>query len=202
MKKRIIAITQRLAIQESYKERREILACDWGEFFKKRNILPIPLSYAIPVSEYAPILNGVILSGGNDLSLFSDESSSLIRDNYEKEVIEFCSSCAIPLLGVCRGAQMIAHYFNSILFKTDGHMREHSIMWSDGGYDRVNSYHHYKISYLGDELENQAISEDGGIEAFSHKALPIFGMMWHLEREKEMTNSTSRVFKKFLENIK
>lgn len=202
MKKRVIAITQRLAIQENYQERREILACEWGEFFNKFNILPLPLSYAIPIEQYAQIIHGVILSGGNDLSIFSKDVNSLIRDEYERSVIEFCFSNAMPLLGVCRGAQMIAHYFNSSLCKIGGHVGEHNIIWNNRDEERVNSFHHYQILRLGDDLESQAIGKDRGIEAFSHKRLPIFGMMWHPEREKKNTKSTLRVFENFLEKIR
>lgn len=201
MKKRIIGITQRLATQESYQERREILASEWGEFFKKIQILPLPLSYAIEIQEYAFVLDGVILSGGNDLSIFSDEENSLIRDGYEKSVIEYCIKTYLPLLGICRGAQMIASYFDCKLKPIQGHIGEHQILWDDKK-DCVNSYHHYAIASLGGGLKCEAVSEDGGIECFSHQALPIFGAMWHPEREEGQTFSTQRIFKKFLGSIR
>lgn len=197
-----IAITQRLAIQESYAEQREILSCEWGSFLIKYGMLPIPLSYAIPVSYYSSIIDGVILSGGNDLSIFCSDVNSLKRDKYEKAVIEFCLSYQIPLLGVCRGAQMLAHYFNSELCRVDGHVGRHKIFWSDGIGDNVNSYHNYVISRLGVGLNCLARSEDNKIEAFSHKVFPVFGMMWHPEREENESSSTKRIFKEFLKDKK
>lgn len=197
---KVIGITQRLATQESYQERREILALDWGKFFSKREILPIPLSYEIGIENYSLLLDGVILSGGNDLSFFSSDINSLLRDKYESEVIEFCVKNHLPLLGVCRGAQMIAHYFDSSLEKCEGHIGEHSISWSNGESERVNSFHHYKIVLLGAELEYEAVSEDRGVEAFSHRSLPIYGIMWHPEREKKMTFSTKKILDQFLKD--
>lgn len=202
MKKHIIGITQRLATQESYQERREILASDWGEFCKTMQVLPIPLSYAINIQEYSSLINGVILSGGNDLSIFSDEKNSIMRDGYEKEVIEYCIKHQLPLLGVCRGAQMIASYFESNFMEVGNHIGEHQIVWSDGERDCVNSYHHYAITSLGDELRCEARSEDRWIESFSHKTLPIFAIMWHPEREGVQTFSTQRIFEKFLGSLK
>lgn len=196
---KVIGITQRLATQESYQERREILALDWGKFFAKREILPIPLSYEIGIENYSSLLDGVILSGGNDLSLFSSDINSLLRDKYESEVIEFCVKNHLPLLGVCRGAQMIAHYFGASLEKCEGHIGEHGISWSSGGSESVNSFHHYKITLLGAELKCEAVSEDRGVEAFSHCSLPIYGIMWHPEREEMQTDSTQRVLERFLQ---
>lgn len=202
MNKQIVGITQRLATQENYQERREILASDWGKFCKTMRILPIPLSYAINIQEYSSLISGVILSGGNDLSIFSDEENSTIRDRYEKEVIEYCIKHQISLLGVCRGAQMIASYFDCKFEKVEAHLGEHLIVWDDEERDCVNSYHHYAIISLGEELRCESKSMDGGIESFSHKTLPIFAMMWHPEREDVQTLSTQRVFERFLGSLK
>lgn len=202
MRKKIIGITQRLAIQESYQERREILACEWGAFFEKNYLLPIPLSYEIPIREYSSILDGVILSGGNDLSIFYEDSCSKTRDEYEKTVIDYCREYQLPLLGVCRGAQILASYFGSTLGRVEGHVGEHRILWYDNEMDWVNSYHHYAILSLSKELQCEAKSEDGCMECFSHSILPFFGMMWHPEREREMSFSTKRMLEKFLENMK
>lgn len=133
MSVKFIAITQRLVENSSYYEVREALSLEWGAFFKANlnGFLPLPLSYEIPFIKYVESLGdslcGVILSGGNDLGCFSDSGISKMRDSYEKGVIEACVKFRIPLLGICRGAQMIAWYFGSSLKKCSGHVGEHLV---------------------------------------------------------------------------
>ncbi|EAH9082367.1 gamma-glutamyl-gamma-aminobutyrate hydrolase family protein, partial [Campylobacter jejuni] len=50
-----IGITQRLICNDSYHEKRECLALDWGKLFNKdlfKNFTPLPLSYEIDFSYY------------------------------------------------------------------------------------------------------------------------------------------------------
>lgn len=200
--KKILGVTQRIAVQENYHERRELLALDWGRFFSKLKIIPFPLSYEIDFEYYVPLLDGVVFSGGNDLSIVTDCEDSQMRDVYERRIIDICAPRQIPILGICRGAQMIASYFDSTLAVTDGHLGHHPIIWNSGKSEYVNSYHHYKISHLGEELECLAFSRDRSIEAFRHRKYLIFGAMWHPEREEAMTESTQKIFELFLEKIK
>ena len=46
----------------------------------------------------------------------------------------------------------------------------------------VNSCHHQIIGRLGTGLEVLQRAEDGVVEAFRHKALPVWGIQWHPER--------------------
>ncbi|WP_285818891.1 gamma-glutamyl-gamma-aminobutyrate hydrolase family protein, partial [Helicobacter bilis] len=62
----------------------------------------------------------------------------------------------------------------------------------------TNSFHNYAITELGDGLIALAISSDTkdySIESFKHKSHNIFGIMWHIERERGMENS--EVFQKW-----
>ena len=45
-----------------------------------------------------------------------------------------------------------------------------------------------KQKNLGQNLEPFAISDDNTIEGFYHSKLPIFGIMWHPEREQNHQN--------------
>lgn len=130
MQKRFIAISQRLFTQE-YGEVREALALEWGEFFTKYlpDFLMLPLSYAQNFERYKPFIAGVILSGGNDLSVCSDSELNRRRDDFEANIIESCIKDSIPLLGICRGAQMIAHYFNSTINRCSNHTKPHMVRY-------------------------------------------------------------------------
>ena len=110
-----IAITQRLIDNDSYKEIRETLDINWGKIFSQMNFLPIVLPYEIDFKIYFKKLkiDGVILTGGNDLDTINPNNLSSKRDAYEKDLIKFVISKNIPLFGVCRGMQIIASYFGA-----------------------------------------------------------------------------------------
>ncbi|ETD26686.1 gamma-glutamyl-CDP-amidate hydrolase [Helicobacter canis] len=195
-----IAMTQRL-VESSHKEVRECLASEWGEFFARHlaSYLPLPLAYHIPFSQYAPFVRGVILSGGNDLALFCDDELSHKRDSYERAVLEYCVGHRVPVLGVCRGAQMIAQYFSCEIAPLQGHIGEHSIDVQGRSY-RVNSFHNYCVRSISSELEPIALAGDTSIEAFRHRELPIFGVMWHIERSGGM--EYDGLWQRFLQALK
>ncbi|MDE5603887.1 MAG: gamma-glutamyl-gamma-aminobutyrate hydrolase family protein [Helicobacter sp.] len=184
-----IGISQRLVENIGYFEIREALSLEWGEFFKEHleGYLPLPLNYKIDFYRYIPFLRAVILSGGNDLYTFNPNPLSQIRDCYEEEVIKVCMQRNIPLLGICRGAQMIASYFHSCLEDIPKHIGEHKIVEiATKKQFCVNSFHNCGIRILGEDLETLSIAEDKSIESFKHKGFSIYGIMWHIEREGGM----------------
>lgn len=199
-----IGITQRLIQNQSYYEQREALALDWGKLFNTSDLfkgfLPLPLSYELPFNLYKKHLKAVILSGGNDLSLYNASDLSQKRDAYESELIKHCLYDEIPLLGICRGAQMIAHFFGSKLRACQNHTSEHEIISIKGEKFRVNSFHNYAITELGWDLTPLFFAEDKSIEAFKHKNAKIYGLMWHIEREKGLNESS--LLKEWLGNFK
>lgn len=197
-----IGITQRLICNESYYEEREALALDWGKLFHQalfRNFTPLPLSYELDFSHYKSLLKAVILSGGNDLSFCNFNALSKKRDLYEEQVIQTCLEEKIPLLGICRGAQMIAHYFNSPITPCQNHVGEHEVFFLNEKF-KVNSFHNFAIEKLGEELVELCTAEDKSIEAFRHKEESIFGIMWHIERENGLNNT--QILKEWLSLIK
>ncbi|ELQ2600840.1 gamma-glutamyl-gamma-aminobutyrate hydrolase family protein [Campylobacter coli] len=197
-----IGITQRLICNESYYEERECLAKDWGELFNKdlfKNFTPLPLSYEIDFSRYKDLVKAVILSGGNDLNFLNPNAMSKKRDSYEIQVIETCLKEKIPLLGICRGAQIIAHYFNSCISLYVNHVSKHEIFFLEEKFIS-NSFHNFAIARLGDELEPLCFAKDKTIEAFKHKYENIFGIMWHIEREDGLNNV--QILKEWLDLIK
>lgn len=203
---KFIGITQRLLENTSYYEVREALSVEWGEFFKEhlQGFLPLPLSYAIPFSAYAESLgenlSGVILSGGNDLNSLNPNPLSAMRDEYEAQIIEYCLQHNLPLLGICRGAQMIAHYFGAKLELLSGHIGNHQVFnISSGEKFETNSFHNYGVRTLSDCLESLVEAEDSSIEAFKHKHKLIFALMWHIERKNGMEKD--RIFQEWLSKL-
>ena len=141
MKARFIAISQRLDENISYAEVRQGLDKQWGALFGVGRLLegflPLPLSYEVDFEVYRQglglALAGVILSGGNDLGAFASPASielSRLRDAYEARIIEACLHHKIPLLGICRGAQMLAWYFGSEIEACGGHVGTHRLCFA------------------------------------------------------------------------
>ena len=104
-----IGITPRLYKDESTKELRFALDQRWISFISSLDFCPIVLPPGIDVSIYLGGLNidGVILTGGGDLSIISNLEIDSIRDDFERKILKHCTDHKNPVLGVCRGMQFI-----------------------------------------------------------------------------------------------
>ena len=127
----------------------------------------------------------------NDLNILNANQISQKRDEYEGQIITYCLEESLPLLGVCRGAQRVAEYFGANFTRSDIHIGKHSIQNLTTYQKRiVNSFHNYCIEKIREPLCGIAFAEDSTIEAFRHKHKPIFGVMWHIERENGMCDAS------------
>lgn len=173
-----IALTQRLIKNNSYHEIREALDVNWGALIQAAEFEPLalPLKYDFKKLYF----DGVILTGGNDLSVVSGDETDKLRDDFENALLDFCVSKHIPVFGICRGMQMINAHFGGSLKKVERHAGcSHAL--SDGR--EVNSYHSLAVDTLGDGLEVLAKSDDDGtIEIICHKKYKIYAQMYHPER--------------------
>lgn len=196
MKKRRIGVTQRVEVVAAYAERRDCLDQRWSELLAVLDMWCVPLanlSGTTLAKEYLSdlALDGFILSGGNTPGCVADAAGSAPeRDAFEMTLLSVAHANHLPVLGVCRGMQMIQWYSNGTLVPVTGHtavrhpvVQHHPHLWRD--LVEVNSYHNYGIaaSTLPDALEPLAWSGEGLIEAFRHRDLPWYGIMWHPERE-------------------
>lgn len=149
------------------------------------NVILLPNS-TLNLDFYNNQIEGIVLTGSGDINL---ENKNL-RDELEIKLIQFAYDNEIPLLGICRGSQMINTYFNGSLAEIENHVRiNHQLILSGQFQDidedvEVNSYHNYGIfeDILSQDLEFFAKTQDGSIEGFKHKTKNILGIMWHPER--------------------
>ena len=169
----------------------------------------------IRLRDYAKHLDGLLLQGGADVSPQSYEEATTrpewpgdrVRDMYELELLHEFVESGKPVLGVCRGCQLINVAFGGTLYgdiatdvPTAGlHVSEHydqhrhSIRFPDGSslvnmfpHQReaiVNSIHHQAVKTLGRDLNIEAVSSsDGIIEAVRYRKAPfVVGVQWHPE---------------------
>lgn len=192
-------------------------------------------SGGIAVSKYCPTdmneCDGLILCGGNDISprLYDEEITETVnidygRDDHELKLIEMFINANKPILGICRGCQIINAYFGGSLYQHIDTAFAHQSFGSNdithkvrakegsilselyGEEFTVNSAHHQAVKNLGRDLEVVATALDGNdtIEAIRHKTLPIFAVQFHPERmcfsaRRGDTVDGATLFRKFIE---
>tara|TARA_B110000014_G_C20125400_1_gene599009 strand:- start:3803 stop:4447 length:645 start_codon:yes stop_codon:yes gene_type:complete len=190
-----IGISSRIMNIEKFDEKRDAISHDWIDFLQKLEILPIIIPNKLKdVDEYISTLNlnGIILSGGDNIGEFPE------RDKTEIRIIDYSTKNNIPILGVCRGMQLINEFFSGKNIKSNNlnHVgKYHNVKVKNSNFKdilgeelEVNSFHNNLIKKedVGQELEIFAESEeDSTIEGYFHKRYPIIGIMWHPERDQE-----------------
>ncbi|WP_233882402.1 gamma-glutamyl-gamma-aminobutyrate hydrolase family protein [Paraburkholderia flagellata] len=169
----------------------------------------------IRLRDYAKHLDGLLLQGGADVSpqTYAEVSprpewpGDRVRDMYELELLHEFVESGKPVLGVCRGCQLINVAFGGTLYQdialdvpTAGvHVSEHydqhrhSVTFPEGSTFAtmfpgrreaiVNSIHHQAVKNLGRDLTVEAVSAgDGLIEAVRYRRSPfVVGVQWHPE---------------------
>lgn len=194
-----ILYTQRVEIVQGYNERRDCADQQIAEFLWGCGFLPVPVNN-LPkyVAEYAAAMQpiGIVLTGGNDLAAYGGNAPE--RDETEVKLIELALRNNIPVLGFCRGMQMLAHYFGGGLKAINNHVAKKHLIRGSLGERMVNSYHNYAVAEVPAGFEALASSvEDGVVEAMRHKQQRLLGIMWHPEREAVFQQADIDLFKEF-----
>ena len=164
-----------------------------------------------PVPGYAPEpdpgCQGLVLCGGGDLdpAWFGQEDRGSHppdprRDEAELALVRTWLSWGRPILGICRGMQVISVALGGTLFQDLGaeraalHQGEedvfHPIRTAPGSLLEslfgesalVNSAHHQGVDQLGEGLVPAAWAPDGTLEGLEHRSLPVVGVQFHPER--------------------
>ena len=161
-------------------------------------LLPVVIPYCIPPEKIPDLLStadGLLLGGGGDLDppmwggRRGSVRSSWERDRTELRLAYHCLTHNIPVLGICRGAQVLAVSAGGTLRpRVGGHDHGyHSLKCCPDApaYIRsqaeVNSFHIQAIDSSG-SLCVDAVSSDGVPEAVRLPSHPFaVGLQWHPE---------------------
>lgn len=171
----------------------------------------------IRIVDYVAELDGLVLQGGSDVSPLTYGETPLrpewkgdrIRDMYEIDLLHEFVSAGKPVLGVCRGLQLINVAFGGTLYQDilDQRGADHLHHYNSSAYDqhyhsirfvpgsglsrlypnlgrvRVNSIHHQAAKTLGKDLVGEALSmPDEMIEAIRWRGSSyVVGVQWHPE---------------------
>ncbi|WP_077301478.1 gamma-glutamyl-gamma-aminobutyrate hydrolase family protein [Virgibacillus pantothenticus] len=180
--------------------------------------IPIILPFVVSedqIRQIGNMIDGLYLTGGNsiDPTLFHEEPHpklgeiNPIRDQYEVAIIEEMQTQQKPILGVCRGCQILnvalgGDMYQDIYAQIDGellqhkqhapanhashfvHVKEETLLREIVETERikVNSRHHQANRNPGKDIQISGIASDGVVEAIESKQAPfILGVQWHPE---------------------
>jgi len=169
----------------------------------------------VTLDHYAELLDGLVLEGGSDLwpgsygeePLRPEWSGDRIRDEYEIALARAFVAHGKPVLGICRGMQLLNVAYGGTLYQdlalqAPGPLfhrsaqlydrNHHTIAFEPGTrlarlYDgqteaTVNSVHHQGIKDLAAGFVVEARAPDGVIEAFRRSGdVYLAGVQWHPE---------------------
>lgn len=185
-------------------EVREALDARLAGLLWELGFLPLPLASGVaePADYLAALVpDGVLLSGGNDIG------TTPARDALEWAALEYATAHGLPVLGLCRGMQMLNHFQGGALRPVSGHTAvRHPVtgpLVGDNGRE-VNSYHDQGLldADLGDALDAVARADDGVVEALRHRSRPWLGIMWHPERDTPVARADRELITRhFLESV-
>ncbi|MEE9426091.1 MAG: gamma-glutamyl-gamma-aminobutyrate hydrolase family protein [Methylococcales bacterium] len=211
-----VGLTMRVIDNQEYIEPRDALAQDWGEFMA--SVLPearwIPLpNLGETINEFVLDwnINALILTGGNDIGRGG------LRELTERTLLNQAIQHHWPVLGICRGMQFLHTYFKGSLHDCDRRQHRatrHNLHFNhpfDTDFDSesfqytsVNSFHTKGIlaSELTDVFQAFALSEDGLVEGMLSLSGTLMGIMWHPEREQDLTAFDQDLLRTFFKKQK
>lgn len=201
---RSIALTMRACVSPDTGEVRDAIAGDWPRFLGQA--LPEHRWLAVPNIGADSValaqrwgLDALLLTGGDDWGAFPE------RDRTEETLFHWAMENRLPVIGICRGAQVMNRLLGGTLRAAgnrDHVAATHPVTFTDGSTDKVNSFHDNVIpeNGLADALVPLARAEDGTVEAFAGADNPrLLGLMWHPEREQTAQERDRRLLKQVLE---
>ena len=194
-------------------------------------LLPATLDEADQAA-YLATVDGILLPGGEDVDpRFQNEDPhprldlvNPLRDAFEIAMVKKAAAMARPVLGICRGIQVLAIALGGRIHqdlqgiqhiqhsqkaprwapshKVELHQNSRVAAWLDMGSVYTNSFHHQAVRDLPDGFIISGWTSDGVVEAIEHEDACLVGVQWHPEEMSHCDASAERLFKKFVQELK
>lgn len=209
-RKPLIGIT----VNRDYQRRRLWLPLAYSRRIERGGAIPLLLP-PLPGAAAEPLsgaLQALLLGGGGDVAplYYGEQPGPNLgevdpeRDAWEIALVRWASSRRLPLLGICRGLQLLNVALGGTLLQDLGGAaylqhyqkapRRHPSHCVEvlprtrlagvlgRGHQAVNSFHHQAVATVAPGLERAALAPDGVIEALEDREHPFFvGVQWHPE---------------------
>lgn len=199
------------------KDDKHFLRNDYMQAIIRAGGLPfiIPIGNKEDIAQVVDMLDGLLLTGGNDINplLFNEEPHEHLgevspsRDLFELELARQMLVVEKPILGICRGLQLLnvaagGTLYQDLHHQNEGPMLQHlqnapqahlshfvriakgSLLAEIAGSERilVNSFHHQALKDVPAMFEVSGVASDGVIEAIeSTDKQFVLGVQWHPE---------------------
>lgn len=187
------------------------------------------------LARLASLCDGFLLTGGHDVDpqLYGEEplNSTVVpnatRDHMDRAVLELALAADKPVLGICRGLQLMNVALGGTLYqdlptqhrsKTDHYMnppygqRCHDVHILPGTPPShllqketipVNSIHHQAIKDLAPDLEEMGLADDGLVEAvYKPDSRFVWGVQWHPEYWYRTNPDCMKIFEAFAASMR
>ena len=194
-------------------------------------VFPSSITDEKAIDEMLDLVDGVLLSGGIDVHprYFGEEilpecgAIDETRDAFELTLTRRAIERGMPVLGICRGIQVLAIALGGTIFQdiesqlgisNSEHRHEpiedykHAVRFKEGGlFERItgttlmltNSMHHQSVKDAGDKLIIEGITMDGIIEAVSMSGNEaVLGVQFHPECLESFSDPAARIFSYFV----
>jgi putative glutamine amidotransferase len=188
------------------------------------------------IREFLDEVDGVVLPGGGDIdpALYNSYPQKYLgnispeRDRWELKILQMAMEMKKPILGICRGFQllnilyggslkvdvcgnndeskiphmalMVPKYYKTHKLEIKENTRLASIFAGDEV--AVNSYHHQAVDRVGEGLKVSAVAPDGFVEGIEDPNYPyLVGVQWHPEMMAAKDPIQLKLFKDFVDFV-
>ena len=180
--------------------------------------------------KFLSFCDGVLFAGGDDVDpkhygeeiAFDNVETTPLRDDFELALAELLKNDDRPVLGICRGSQLLNVAFGGTLYQhIDGHrqdergaINQRSAKVTDGtllcelagaGEIFTNSFHHQAVKAVAPGFIASAVADDGTVEAIepAEKTERFFlAVQWHPEYLVKVDAPAKKIFDAFIEAAK